>query len=111
MKEALACGNHLRWSRCRVLEGREASFVELQRTLWRPAMQKTPGMLGGCFARGISDPRDFLVVTFWESERHPRDYVQESLPILKAEARHESDLDALDGGSFSIESSWRVVPD
>ena len=111
MKEALACGNHMRWSRCRVLDGREQSFVEVQRTLWRPGMQEAPGMLGGCFARGVSDDaREFLVLSFWESERLHREYAEKRLPILRAEARHETDLDTLRGGSFPIEPAWRVMP-
>lgn len=98
----------LRVADCRVRPGREPHFREVQRDIWLPGMRDTPGMLGGVFARGVSDPRRYLVLTLWASEADHDAYTRDRLGPLRERARPTDDLDDLTGAVVRLEQRWAV---
>jgi heme-degrading monooxygenase HmoA len=110
LPEALRSGGILRTADCTVRPGRRERFLEVQRSLWTPAMSETDGMLGGVFNRLRGADNRYLVATFWKDRAAHEWYVANRLPRLRVEARVEQNVERMEGRVIALEPSWRVIP-
>lgn len=97
-------GPVLRVADCRLAEGAQQHFTEVQREVWAPAMVAA-GVLGGVVARLSADRH--LVATFWPDARTHHRYTAE-VPGLRARARADADLTSTTGHVLELEEGWRV---
>ncbi len=99
----------IRIARCLVKPDRVDHFIEMQRTVWQPGMERAAGMLGGNFWRSVDDEHRFIVTTAWASVEDHERYRDERLAELRALARPEKDLEAIEGEQVMLAPAWTVV--
>lgn len=102
---AMGAGGVLRVADCRLAEGAEEHFVDVQRRVWAPAMNAA-GMLGGVFVR-LGAGR-YLVVTSWPDVEVHRRYSERVLRLREL-AGAVTDLTGSTGHVVPLEPTWRVV--
>lgn len=108
---AMATGGFMRIARCTVPKGRQAHFIEAQRTIWNQGMSKRQAMQGGFFGRRVDSPgkNEFLIFTFWRSPEAHQAYMNEAFPGLRAKAQPQKDCVSITGMRVPIEASWRIA--
>jgi heme-degrading monooxygenase HmoA len=110
LRQALGSCGILRTADCTVRAGREDHFVEVQCSLWAPAMGQTEGMLGGVFGRSRAPDNRYLITTLWTDRAAHEAYVASVLPRLRSRALVEQDLTKLEGRVVALERRWQVLP-
>lgn len=111
MRKAIAAGHVLRVADCAVFPERRDHFIDVQQSVWAPAMAGAPGQLGGLFSCANDDACRFLVTTFWCDESCHDAYVRECVPRLRSAAEVTVDLSRIVGRVVRLESDWCVMPD
>lgn len=106
--EAISNSKFIRIADCIVKKDKIKHFEEVQKTIWIPTMKKAKGMLGGKFSLNEKDQFNYLVSTFWDSENHHQNYVQNQLLLNQKSANITSDLDAISGKFMVNEKKWTV---
>lgn len=109
MQSAINEAEVLRVADCKLKTGREEHFIEMQKSVWNPAMAKTGGMLAGAFGIVLNEVDRFLVTTFWRDEAAHQAYVKNPLPALQVKAKIREDLQNIEGRVVRLNSTWRVV--
>lgn len=97
-------GPVLRVADCRLAEGAEEHFTDVQREVWAPAMAEA-GVLGGGVARLATNRH--LVATFRPDAETHRRYTAE-VPGLRARAAADSNVESMTGHVLALEPTWRV---
>ncbi|MCX5377802.1 DUF4937 domain-containing protein [Streptomyces sp. NBC_00091] len=108
LSRALETAGLLRVADCRLLPGREESFLEVQRRVWGPGMAAAGGMLAGVVTRLAPDRH--LVTTLWSGPAAHERYRTEHFPSLLARAGLAHDLRSTAGHLVPLEPAWRVLP-
>lgn len=98
----------IRSTECTTYRGREAEYIETQNTVWGPAMTNVPGFTGGYFSRRVESESDFLVLTFWDSEKSHLDFIQDKFGQLKIQAGMDQHMEKLTPRIIRTENSWTV---
>lgn len=109
ISQVFAKATLLRVADCTLKPGRDAHFVDVQRRVWAPAMERSPGMLGGVFTQFRGGDSRYLVLTGWADEASHRHYVEHHVPRLRGEAEVERDVERLVGRVIPLVPEWRVV--
>jgi hypothetical protein len=104
----LGDGGLLRVADCVLNPGRAAQFIEMQTSVWNPAMAAAGGMLAGAFGCVRRETDHYLVCTLWENAGVHQAYVDQALPVLQARAEIGLDLRRITGHIVTVEPSWRV---
>lgn len=97
-------GAVLRVADCRLVEGAQEHFADVQRHVWAPAMAAA-GVLGGVVAHLAPDRR--LVATFWPDAGTHRRYALE-VPRLRVRAAAAADIAAMTAHVLALEPKWRI---
>jgi heme-degrading monooxygenase HmoA len=106
---ALGSGAIMRTADCVLRPGRQDHFLQVQQSLWAPAMDETEGMLGGVFGRSRGAGSRYLVATLWQDRAAHESYVENRLLDLRAQASVERDLERIEGRVIALERLWRVT--
>ncbi|RME53005.1 MAG: DUF4937 domain-containing protein, partial [Deltaproteobacteria bacterium] len=94
--QAAAHATLLRVADCTLKPGRDEHFVEVQKSVWIPAMTSTAGMSWGTFTR-YDRAGSYLVLSLWKDAASHDRYRVEQVPRLREKARVDEDLEALTG--------------
>lgn len=106
----LGDGGLLRVADCVLHPGRAAHFLEMQTSVWNPAMAAAGGMLAGVFGSVGREADHYLVCTMWQDVGVHQAYVDKILPALQERAAIGLDLRHITGHMVEVEPSWRVMP-
>jgi heme-degrading monooxygenase HmoA len=109
--EAVEAGGFLRLTDCRVEREHVDHFLAVQREVWTPAMQASPGMLGGTFAQVEDDAQRFFVASLWSDERAHDRYQRERFPSAYTASAAQADTTRIMGQFAQIVPEWRVLRD
>lgn len=104
-------GELLRVADCVLNPGRAAHFLEMQTSVWNPAMAAAGGMLAGSFGSVQDEADHYLVCTLWQNAAVHQAYVDNVLPALQERAEIRLDLHRIAGHIVETEPSWRVMPE
>ena len=108
--QVLGDGGLLRVADCVLNPGRAAHFLEMQTSVWNPAMAAAGGMLAGTFGSVRGEADHYLVCTLWQNAGIHQAYVDTVLPGLQERAEIRLDLRRITGHIVVVEPSWRVMP-
>ena len=106
MQAAVPDAKLLRVADCFLKPGRSEHFIEMQKTVWNPAMAESEGMLAGAFGTVQDEPDRYVVTTFWRDESAHQAYVENSLPGLQTRARIDQDLQRISGHLVRLDPDW-----
>jgi len=107
-KEIIGGSKIIRSTECTTYKDREQQYVESQNSVWGPAMTNVAGFTGGYFSKRIEVESDFLVLTFWDSEKSHLDFIQDRLQFLRIQAGMENYMEKLAPRIIRTENSWTV---
>lgn len=107
----LGDGGLLRVADCVLNPGRAAHFLQMQTSVWNPAMATAGGMLAGTFGSVCGEVNHYLVCTLWQDFGVHQAYVDKVLPALQDRAEIRLDLCRITGHMVQVEPSWRVMPE
>ncbi len=91
---------------CKIHEGKEREFLDVQNSVWNKGMSSVKGMLGGYVWNFEKEPLRYLVTTFWESKAMHEFYMHEYFPELKSSAHIETHISEVKGTAALIENNW-----
>ncbi len=109
--DAIPDGELIRLAWCEVRPDRVEHFVEVQKSVWNPAMASAGGLLAGVFSRSDQHENHFLVCTLWRTIAAHDEYRQRYLYRLKDQSEVVKDVAHLEGYVVHVQPSWRVVGD
>ena len=110
MTNCIEAAKIIRVADCFVRPEREEHFIEVQETIWIPAMSQAPGMLAGSFNKVLGDSIRYIVTTSWVTEEAHENYVHNTLPSLRAAASVSEDVQQITGRLISTVRDWLVTP-
>lgn len=103
----------LRIAACILNPGRMGHVLEVQQSVWIPAM-KAAGMQRSLLARGSgsgNDGTETVVVMSWWPTLHDHDrYQRDRVPKLRETAAIETDFSSIDGDLVELVPNWTIAP-
>lgn len=100
----------IRSTECSTIAGNEEKYIQSQNVVWGPAMTGVEGFSGGYFSKRIEieSDSDFLVLTYWDSEKSHLDFIRDRLQSLRVKAGMEKYMEKLIPRIIRTEESWSV---
>lgn len=96
-------GKWLRAADCMIAPGQETHFLNVQQTVWNPALAQSAGMFGGMVAKAIHPPVRYLIFSFWEEEAQ-RTYTKK---VAQLRQQAETDRDTITITGYLVEENER----
>ena len=109
MDSAVSDAKLLRVADCLLKPRRNEHFIEMQETVWNPAMTATGDMLAGAFSAVENQADRYLVTTLWRNETAHKAYVANTLPNLQVRAGIKEDLLQISGHVVKLDNNWSVA--
>ncbi|MBC8329049.1 MAG: DUF4937 domain-containing protein, partial [Planctomycetes bacterium] len=100
-------GGYLRIAEILLLPGRAEHLVEVQRTIWDPAMEAAGVLAGGLWESPDDDSR-FLSISLWRSRESEREWRSRPFFDCWRRAGVEDDCEDVIGRLVSVDPDWRV---
>jgi heme-degrading monooxygenase HmoA len=106
--KSLVKGQILRVADTIVHDNREEHFIEVQKEIWNPGMNKASGMYSGVFSKVSNATNRYLVTTLWKDEISQQLYVENTLPQLREKSEIQKDIKSLQGRVVLLQDKWKV---
>ncbi len=108
ISEATQKSKFIRIADCLVNKDKIHHFEEMQQSIWMPSMKKAKGMQRGKFSINEQNRYNYLVSTFWDTEKNHQNYIENQLPTNQKLTNISSDLQTIDGKFIAIEKKWNI---
>ncbi len=106
---AIRDGRVLRLVQGRVPADRHAEIMDQQLRVWRPALARARGMLGGYFGTSREDPELFVGASLWQDAGGHDHWAREVAPRIREDLQASGLALDLHGHEIRLEPGWLVL--